>query len=81
MSSEIFNQAFESLSNKNSKMNVSVSELMGMNWHEMSYLIERFNNVNKQTKAVLQSLSLGIFFCVVLFFESCGSGLRLFFRS
>ncbi|WP_219588073.1 hypothetical protein, partial [Vibrio parahaemolyticus] len=50
MSSEIFNQAFESLSNKNSKMNVSVSELMGMNWHEMSYLIERFNNVNKQTK-------------------------------
>ncbi|TOE35908.1 hypothetical protein CGJ43_24980, partial [Vibrio parahaemolyticus] len=50
MSSEIFNQAFESLSNKNSKMNVSVSELMGMNWHEMSYMIERFNNVNKQTK-------------------------------
>ncbi|CAH6820699.1 hypothetical protein AJ90_19750 [Vibrio parahaemolyticus M0605] len=46
----MFNQAFESLSNKNSKMNVSVSELMGMNWHEMSYMIERFNNVNKQTK-------------------------------
>lgn len=49
MSKALFDQAFEMLTDKRKGL-LTVSELMAMNWSQMAYMIERYCNVNKQTK-------------------------------